>query len=93
MKEVASQKMLPIREAIRMATGQEISTVSAWRYCNVGSNGVVLRHWSLGSKKLTTVAEVLAWMESVSNHGKPEKTASRVRRSKDVDAQLDEEFA
>jgi hypothetical protein len=92
----AASKMLPVRDAIFQVTGQEISAVSAWRYCTVGQSGIRLRYWMLGGKKLTTTEEVIEWMDSVTSHreGAPvAKPANDLKRLNAVDVALDEELA
>jgi hypothetical protein len=85
--------MLPIVDAVREVTGQEISTVSAWRFCTVGRNGHKLKYWALGAKKLTTPQAVLEWMEAIAGHGEvSEPTVKSGKRSRQIDRELDKEL-
>lgn len=88
-------KMMSIRDAVRVATGQDISAVSAWRYCTTGRHGIKLRYWMLGAKKLTTPEEVVHWMTALANHrnGLPVATkASEQKRLDVVDEKLNAIF-
>ena len=90
-----NSKMLPIRDAIREATGLDVSEVTAWRFTTSGKNGVRLRHWSLGCRKLTTVDTVIRWMEEGAEHSgsRPAAKNRNAKRMRQIDRQLDSELS
>lgn len=58
MRQKVTEKLQPLVDAIREATGQETHRATAARWAKVGIRGVRLTVWKLGGRRLTTATAV-----------------------------------
>ncbi len=77
---------LPVQEAIRRVTGQEVSTQTCWKYWRHGLYGVKLKAWKIAGRRFTTEDAVADFMERASQSLEGQER----KEHQDAEAELDE---
>ena len=79
-EEVAHDRieLLPVRTAIKLATGCEVHAQTARNWTSQGVRGVRLKSWLLGSRRMTTTRSVLAFIQATNDF---EPTAAQQNES------------
>lgn len=72
-------KLMSVQQAVEMATGQRVNPSTCWRWAISGSGGVVLKTWLLGGRRVTTIEEVIEFLERKTALNSRSGTMSKTR--------------
>ena len=78
-------KFLSVVVAIEKVTGVRVSPATAWRWHSIGSRGVKLKTWTLGSRRFTTLDAVT---DFIASRSASEKHEQRDAVRKELDREL-----
>jgi hypothetical protein len=66
-----TDNLVPLVGAIYQVTGHKVHRVTAARWARCGVGGIRLRSWTLGGRRLTTLAAVREFIEATSDEASP----------------------